>query len=81
MPETIQQFSERIDRQVKEDLAKQDIICPKCGHMWEQEDMGGHVSYWGEDEAKEDECGNCEARVTIKENVTREFEVTLSEQP
>ena len=52
--------------------------CPVCGHVFDITDMTEHVTYWGEESAKEDECPACEAALLVKEDVTREFTVTLN---
>ena len=81
MAETVSQLFARIEQQVKDEIAKQDIVCPKCGYVWEGEEMYNHISYYGEDPPEQDECSNCEAKVMIKEEVVRTFEVTLADEP
>ena len=57
-----------------------DIVCPKCGHIFDDpEDTSRHVTYWGENEPKEEECPNCEAKLLVEEFVSRTFEVTVKE--
>ena len=79
MSETVDEKFDRIEKQVRADMAKQDIICPACGYTWEGEEMYGYVSYYGEDEPQDGECPRCEAKVTIDETVTRRFDVTIRE--
>ena len=77
MTETVSQVFERIEKQVRADMAKSDIICPACGYTWEGEEMYGWVTYYGEGDQENGECPHCEAKVTIDETVTRRFDVTL----
>ena len=80
MTGTISEVFARIEQQVKDDMAKEEIICPACGYTWEGEELYGYVSYYGEGDEGEGECSNCEAKVTINETVTRRFDVTLVEE-
>lgn len=57
-----------------------DIVCPACRYEFTTEDMEGHVTYWGDDPSKEDECPNCEAKLLIAECVVRTFDVELVEE-
>lgn len=78
MSERHETATERIDRWMSEARKRQEIRCPKCNYLFEWDDMEGHVTYHGEDGPKDDECPNCEVALTIEEQVTREYEVTLT---
>ena len=75
--ETTRQIIKRIKHHVEAEFAKQNIICPVCHHVWDPEGKAPHVSMWGEDPAKEDECPRCGTKLIVKENVVRTFEVTM----
>lgn len=80
MPETVRQAVERIERQVAEEWKKQDIICPKCQYVFDQDYKQDYVTYWGDGDPVETECPNCEASLLVVEQVTRTFEVTSRER-
>ncbi len=64
---------ERIERRFEEERKLEDIRCPYCGSVQDDETRSSHVTYWGEDEAKEVECDDCERKFMVKEEVTRHF--------
>jgi len=66
-----------IERRVAEQIALEEIKCPACGYQFDPDEQRDHVTVWGDDEPKDDECPECQAELTIDETVTREFEVTL----
>ncbi len=70
-------LQKRIEARVQADYDAQDIRCPVCGYMWNQQDLSGHITDHGQDGPKDDECPNCEAKLTITEDVVRTFEVAV----
>lgn len=60
----------------------QDIICPHCETKQniESESLDGLVTYWGEEGPVEWECGACDKKFFIKEQVCRNFEVAKTEE-
>lgn len=52
------------------------VTC-RCGYDFDSDDLNGLITYWGEDPAQEMECPSCERVLTVKEVVTRVFEVRL----
>lgn len=51
-------------------------VCPHCKgeiDMTDCERASPHTSYWGEDEAVEDNCPNCNATIYVTERVRRSW--------
>lgn len=53
----------------------EDLKCP-CGRLFDVEDKSHLVTYWGEDPPDELECPECEHVLTVREHVTRKYEVS-----
>lgn len=73
----VSDLQKRIEARLQADLDAQNIRCPKCGYIWDMEALSAHITYHGEDGPRDDECPNCEAELTITEDVVRTFEVSV----
>ena len=49
-----------------------------CGYDFDMEDMKNLITYWGEDGPRDEECPNCEHKMTIEEHVERTFTISFS---
>ncbi len=74
-------FSDNVDRMIKQQQEAEQIKCPGCGYVFDQEDLQGHVTYWGDGDKTHDGCPSCEACLEIDETVIRSFEVCLLDTP
>ncbi len=64
---------EELKTRMKELIKEQSIICPYCDIAQDTETRNGYVTYWGDDEEQECECGDCGKTFWVKENVRRTF--------
>lgn len=58
-------------------------LCPHCGDEIDMNDIeyaGGHITYWGEDGPKENDCPSCSKPIFIREHVEREWSVAKTEE-
>lgn len=57
----------------------ENIKCPVCGHVWDEEGRAFHSTFDGGYGARDDECPECETVLTIEchECVTWHFEVKV----
>lgn len=64
---------DKIFEQMRKD---EEIDCPYCGYIHEGEDTYDHITYHGEDPAKEMDCSNCDKPFWVQETVRRTYECT-----
>lgn len=68
-------FDAAIDRVMKHMQEAEQVRCP-CGYVFDQEDLQGLITYWGEDGPQERECPRCECKLIVTECVERTYEVS-----
>ena len=71
--ETPKQVMERIEKEVNERIAREDIICPYCNHKQDTDTRNHYVTYWGEDGEHTIDCESCDKPFIFEEKVQREF--------
>lgn len=80
----IKERARRVERALDLEMARlkaaSEIHCPECNYEFDYEDMDAHVTYHGEDGPKDTECPSCDCKLTIDEDVTRTWEVTVKEE-
>lgn len=64
---------ERIKKSIEEEHRRQDIICPYCNRVQDNESKHGHVTYWGEEGEFETDCESCNKKFICEEEVRRQF--------
>lgn len=73
-------LSDRLDEQLAELEAKQELRCPKCLFLFDDcELLAPHISHHGEDPPKDEICPECYTEFTVEEVVIREFVVVVKE--
>jgi len=71
---------EYMKRALEEQYKEQNIWCPYCNQMQDEETKSNHVTYWGEPHQEEDEiccCDDCGKEFRVKESVRRTFETEV----
>lgn len=53
------------------------IRCPYCNAEFDDSEDRRHVTCWGEDPAKEQDCPNCENTFLVKEHVERTYTTSM----
>ncbi len=53
----------------------EDTKCPRCGYVFDEEDLRELVTYWGDAGPQAVECSECELALLVTEHVNRTFEV------
>lgn len=71
-------LADRVEATLAAEELKEQIRCPGCGYVFDEDDKLSYVSMWGEDSGTEDGCPECEVDLTIKEYVTRSWDVSLT---
>jgi hypothetical protein len=69
---------ERIRKNIEEKRKREDIICPYCQSIQDDEIRNEYVSYWG-DEINECQCEHCNKKFMVTEYVEREFTCNKTE--
>ena len=64
---------ERIKKGIEERRKREDIICPYCQDIQDNETRCKYTSYWGEDGEQECQCECCNKKFIVKEEVERQF--------
>lgn len=69
-----------MEKRMAEMRREQEVHCPFCDcHVYDPEDLVAVVSYWGEDEAQEILCPDCETSFYVVETVHRTYEAFKTE--
>lgn len=76
MCKPVTEAQKRFEALYQADRDAENIRCPVCGYVW---DITPYITCWGEDGPQDDECPECGTVLTIKECVTRTFEVTVAD--
>jgi C4-type Zn-finger protein len=63
-----------LKKNIEEDQKREDIICPYCGEVQDNDSRYHYVTYWGEDGEKDCDCESCGKTFSVEEEVTRRFE-------
>ncbi len=70
-----------IDKMMERMRKEEEIRCPFCDDLVENDDGAYPVSYGGsENGAEKFECHNCEKEFFVKENVRRIYDVAKTEE-
>lgn len=72
-----------IEAEIKQEMKRMEeaeqVRCPCCRYLFDQEDLQGLVTSSGDDGPQERECPECDCKLIITECVERTYEVKAGE--